>query len=124
MAGAVIAGRVLRRRRRRWATRTTCCSGVVAGLLAAIALTFVAASRTRARGWRSPSPGSSARAMGMQAAAARHIAVKDVTTVVVTSTITGLAADTLRARRQQCVEAPGRRGCCPSWPAPRSGRSC
>ncbi|GAA1559607.1 YoaK family protein [Kribbella lupini] len=34
-----------------------------------------------------------AAAMGLQAAVARHIAVKDVTTVVVTSTITGLAAD-------------------------------
>ena len=34
-------------------------------------------------------------AMGMQAAAARHIAVKDVTTVVVTSTLTGLAADSV-----------------------------
>jgi uncharacterized membrane protein YoaK (UPF0700 family) len=31
--------------------------------------------------------------MGIQAATARFIAVKDVTTVVVTSTITGLAAD-------------------------------
>ena len=34
-----------------------------------------------------------AAAMGLQAAVARRIAVKDVTTVVVTSTITGLAAD-------------------------------
>jgi uncharacterized membrane protein YoaK (UPF0700 family) len=34
-------------------------------------------------------------AMGMQAAAARLVAVKDVTTVVVTSTITGLAADSV-----------------------------
>jgi len=34
-----------------------------------------------------------AAAMGLQAAVARGIAVKDVTTVVVTSTITGLAAD-------------------------------
>ena len=32
-------------------------------------------------------------AMGLQAAAARRLAVKDVTTVVVTSTLTGLAAD-------------------------------
>jgi len=32
-------------------------------------------------------------AMGLQAAAARHLAVKDITTVVVTSLITGLAAD-------------------------------
>ncbi len=34
-------------------------------------------------------------AMGTQAATARFIAVKDVTTVVVTSTITGLAADSV-----------------------------
>jgi len=34
-------------------------------------------------------------AMGIQAATARFIAVKDVTTVVVTSTITGLAADSV-----------------------------
>jgi uncharacterized membrane protein YoaK (UPF0700 family) len=33
--------------------------------------------------------------MGVQAATARHLAVKDVTTVVVTSTITGLAADSV-----------------------------
>ena len=32
-------------------------------------------------------------AMGLQAATARRLAVKDVTTVVVTSTLTGLAAD-------------------------------
>ncbi|MGN6126543.1 MAG: DUF1275 family protein, partial [Humibacter sp.] len=32
-------------------------------------------------------------AMGAQAATARHLAVKDVTTVVVTSTLAGLAAD-------------------------------
>jgi uncharacterized membrane protein YoaK (UPF0700 family) len=31
--------------------------------------------------------------MGIQAATARHLSVKDVTTVVVTSTLTGLAAD-------------------------------
>jgi hypothetical protein len=33
--------------------------------------------------------------MGIQAATARFLAVKDVTTVVVTSTITGLAADSV-----------------------------
>ncbi len=36
--------------------------------------------------------------MGVQAAAARHLAVKDVTTVVVTSTLTGLAADFFTGR--------------------------
>ena len=38
-------------------------------------------------------------AMGAQAGTARHIAVKDVTTVVVTSTITGLAADSVFGAR-------------------------
>ena len=38
-------------------------------------------------------------AMGAQAGAAHHIAVKDVTTVVVTSTITGLAADSVFGAR-------------------------
>ena len=37
--------------------------------------------------------GALAVAMGIQAATARHLSVKDVTTVVVTSTLTGLAAD-------------------------------
>lgn len=36
--------------------------------------------------------------MGLQAATARHLSVKDVTTVVVTSTITALAADSFSGR--------------------------
>ncbi len=45
---------------------------------------------------------SLALAMGVQAATARHLGVKDVTTVVVTSTLTGLAADSrLGAARGQ-----------------------
>ncbi|MGN7704420.1 DUF1275 family protein [Cellulosimicrobium sp. 22601] len=47
-------------------------------------------------------------AMGAQAAAARHVKVADVTTVVVTSTITGLAADSWLGHR---VDQPwARRG--------------
>jgi uncharacterized membrane protein YoaK (UPF0700 family) len=38
-------------------------------------------------------------AMGLQAAVARHIAVGDVTTVVVTSTLVGLAFDSRLGRR-------------------------
>ena len=40
-------------------------------------------------------------AMGLQAATARHLAVKDITTVVVTSLITGLAADATVSGAQQ-----------------------
>jgi uncharacterized membrane protein YoaK (UPF0700 family) len=46
-------------------------------------------------------------AMGLQAATARHLAVKDVTTVVVTSTITSLAADA-RFGRGTGANAPRR----------------
>src|SRR5699024_2962905 len=38
-------------------------------------------------------------AMGLQAATARHIAVQDVTTVAVTATIAGLAADSATGRK-------------------------
>jgi len=47
-----------------------------------------------------------AAAMGLQAAVARRIAVRDVTTVVVTSTITGFAAD---SRFGAGIEQPWRR---------------
>ncbi len=40
-------------------------------------------------------------AMGLQAATARHLAVKDITTIVVTSLITGLAADVAVGGGQQ-----------------------
>lgn len=92
MLGAVIAGRALRPIPSGWATRSTGLLIVVAAILAVISVTtlvlaelpeYVALTATGLLG----------AAMGIQAATARHIAVKDVTTVVVTSTITGLAAD-------------------------------
>jgi uncharacterized membrane protein YoaK (UPF0700 family) len=94
MAGAAIAGRALHDHAAGWATRTTVLFGLVAGLMAAIALTFVVDPEP-AHALALTVTGFLGGAMGLQAAAARHIAVKDVTTVVVTSTITGLAADTL-----------------------------
>lgn len=101
MLGAAATGRVLRSAPEGWTTRTTSLLTVVAVLLALTTiLAFVI-----------PEPGgavalgitaSLGAAMGVQAATARHIAVKDVTTVVVTSTITGLAADSwLGARTGQ-----------------------
>lgn len=93
MAGAAVAGRALHGRAG-WSSRSTALLGVVGGVMAALALTVLlvpelphvlAVSVTCVLG----------AVMGLQAAVARVIAVKDVTTVVVTSTITGLAADSV-----------------------------
>ncbi|WP_188743969.1 DUF1275 family protein [Agromyces bauzanensis] len=106
MFGAAVAGRLLRDLAAGWSLRTTVVFAIVALVLVAsgaVMITLddpaqpVLLAVTTALGL----------AMGAQAGAARHIAVKDVTTVVVTSTITGLAADSVFGSR---VEAhPWRR---------------
>jgi uncharacterized membrane protein YoaK (UPF0700 family) len=92
MAGALLAGRTLRSVPAGWTGRTTALLGLVVALLVASAVVdlvledparLVLLALTAALG----------AAMGLQAQAARHLAVKDVTTVVVTSTLTGLSAD-------------------------------
>jgi uncharacterized membrane protein YoaK (UPF0700 family) len=94
MAGAALGGRVLRVAGAGWTRRTTVLFALVAlTMLVVAAVLFalddftepVALTITTVLG----------AAMGVQAATARFIAVKDVTTVVVTSTITGLAADSV-----------------------------
>lgn len=106
MAGAAVAGRLLRDLAAGWSTRTTVVFGVVAMVLVAAAVVMIVLADP-------PEPlllGVTAAlglAMGAQAGAARHIAVKDVTTVVVTSTITGLAADSVFGARVE--EHPWRR---------------
>lgn len=93
--GAYLSGLLLRHRRTQWGGAVTVllCSGAV--VLLAIggallvpaghgspALTLVASSATAA-------------VMGVQAAVARSLAVADMTTVVVTSTLTSLASESL-----------------------------
>jgi uncharacterized membrane protein YoaK (UPF0700 family) len=95
MTGAALGGRVLKSAGPGWTQRTTALFSLVSVvMLATAALLFVieddfsrpvGVSITTVLG----------AAMGVQAATARFIAVKDVTTVVVTSTITGLAADSV-----------------------------
>ncbi|WP_104190757.1 YoaK family protein [Cryobacterium sp. Y82] len=92
MVGALVAGCTLRYVPSGWASRSTWLLVLVAGILAAMSVMALVIN---------PLPevlaftatGLLGAAMGIQAGTARHIAVKDVTTVVVTSTITGLAAD-------------------------------
>ncbi|MBC7631215.1 MAG: DUF1275 domain-containing protein [Flavobacterium sp.] len=95
MVGAALGGRVLKRADPGWTGRTTVLMSIVAvaTLSVGVALFFVGedlshlvtVSITTVLG----------AAMGIQASTARFIGVKDVTTVVVTSTITGLAADSV-----------------------------
>lgn len=107
MVGAALGGRLLKAARPGWTSRTTFLLALVAAVLLAVAaLLFVlddlseiaAVSTTTALGV----------AMGVQAATARFIAVRDVTTVVVTSTITGLAADSWLGSGQKTGDSPRR----------------
>lgn len=93
MAGAALGGRVLRRAAGAWTGLTTALFTLVGGLLLALAATLLLVGEDASRPVAFTVTTLLGGAMGVQAATARFIAVKDVTTVVVTSTITGLAAD-------------------------------
>ncbi|EST39056.1 hypothetical protein N566_04170 [Streptomycetaceae bacterium MP113-05] len=94
LLGAALAGRALRHSARgAWtAMGTRVLAGCAVLLSGAVVLLLFEESHTQrlAMAWVAF---LLATAMGAQAATARHIAVQDVTTVVVTSTLTGLAAD-------------------------------
>lgn len=93
MAGAAAGGRVLKYAGTAWTPGTTWLFGLVAVVMFALAGLLFAVGDDPAQELMVTVTTLAAAAMGTQAAAARHVAVKDVTTVVVTSTITGLAAD-------------------------------
>lgn len=91
LAGAGVAGRVLRRAPAGWSPTATAVLGTVTALLTGVAVTLLVVGRPHG-------PATDlvtavlGLAMGAQAAAARAIAVPEVTTVALTSTIVGLAA--------------------------------
>ena len=95
MIGAALGGRVLRSQQRRWTVGTTVLFASVAVIMAALATALFIVGQHPDTTVMITVTTVAATAMGMQAAAARVVAVKDVTTVVVTSTITGLAADSI-----------------------------
>lgn len=93
MVGAAGAGRALRRKAHgTWAVSTTVVLAAV-GVIVLVVAIVTAVVTALSYGAMIAITTLLGAAMGMQAAAARAIAVKDVTTVVVTSSITGLAAD-------------------------------
>lgn len=92
MVGATAAGLTLRKVDAGWSGRSTALFSAVGVLLAAAAIVAFSTGE-RSEPLNLAITGGLGLAMGTQAGAARHIGVKDVTTVVVTSTLVGLAFD-------------------------------
>jgi uncharacterized membrane protein YoaK (UPF0700 family) len=92
MVGAVIAGRVLRPIEVGWSGHTTVLITIVGSIIVGAAVTSTVIA-VMAEPIKLAVTAALGLAMGIQAGAARHIAVKDVTTVVITSTMVGLAYD-------------------------------
>ncbi|MGC4175140.1 YoaK family protein [Demequina sp.] len=97
MAGAAAGGRALRSDAHAWTDRHTWLFAGVGLVVLGAALPAVL-TESPGRALQYGITAALGLAMGCQAATARHIAVKDVTTVVVTSTITGLASDSVLGR--------------------------
>jgi uncharacterized membrane protein YoaK (UPF0700 family) len=95
MLGAAVGGRVLKRAGEGWTTRAMVLFGGVGLTMVALAVLLFAMEDHLPHPLALVVTTVLGGAMGTQAATARFLAVKDVTTVVVTSTITGLAADSL-----------------------------
>lgn len=92
LIGAAAAGRALRAHGKGWTPATTALLTSVATLLTLITI-FIAIDSHPSHAVALSVTGGLGLAMGTQAATARQVGVPDVSTVVVTSTITGLAAD-------------------------------
>ncbi|WP_458116624.1 YoaK family protein [Arthrobacter sp. D2-10] len=93
MVGAILAGRLLRTAPEGWSGRTSLAFGVVAAGAAALAVVVGVVDVHADETLGSVITSGLAAVMGIQAATAKRLKVAEITTVVVTSTITGLASD-------------------------------
>jgi uncharacterized membrane protein YoaK (UPF0700 family) len=93
MVGAALGGRLLRTARTGWSGRSTAVFATAGLIMIGIGTGCFAVVPATDTPWAFVITGLLAVAMGAQAAAARRLAVADVTTVVVTSTIVGLASE-------------------------------
>ncbi|WP_456823663.1 YoaK family protein [Cellulomonas sp. P5_E12] len=93
LGGAALGGRVLRTAPAGWSHRTSMTFAATGVLAVALGVGALVVPPEQGTAWALVVTALLAVAMGLQAATARRLAVKDVTTVVVTSTLTGLAAD-------------------------------
>ena len=95
LAGAALAGRLLRHHPKTWRPITTALLLTNAGVLAVVAITLATVDVGGASLGAIGIASALAALMGAQAATARMLAVPDMTTVVVTSTMTAYASETL-----------------------------
>ena len=95
LAGAAIGGRALKGAGGGWTHRVTVLFATTALAELVVGLGLLAGLSADDRSVQLTVTAVIAAAMGLQAATARFLAVKDVTTVVVTSTLTGLASDSV-----------------------------
>jgi uncharacterized membrane protein YoaK (UPF0700 family) len=93
VSGGALVGRVLKDSPEPWSRLSTWLLSLVAVVVLAVAVVMLVTGGEPHRAVRLGVTTSLGVAMGTQAAAARFIAVKDVTTIVVTGTITALAID-------------------------------
>lgn len=91
--GAALGGRILGGVAGRWGHRSTTAFAVTGVLATALGVSSILVVPHGGTPWAFVVTTALAVAMGVQAAAARRLGVKDVTTVVVTSALTGLASD-------------------------------
>ena len=95
MLGAAFAGRALPAKTDHWIARFSWMLVANAVIMIGSAIALIAIGDGLDTGSAAPVTTALAVAMGLQAGLARVIAVRDVTTVVVTSTITSLASDSV-----------------------------
>lgn len=93
MAGALLAGRLLKPAPDGWSNRTSIALFSVAVIMAALAVLVAVVDVHASYLLGSAVTSLLGLVMGVQAATARRLKVAEITTVVVTSTITGLAAE-------------------------------
>lgn len=93
LLGAAAGGRAMRGARVGWSGRSTGVFATTGTVLVVLGLVCLARRPEEGTAWGFVVTALLGTAMGVQAAGARRLAVADVTTVVVTSTIVGLASD-------------------------------
>lgn len=91
--GAFVAGFLLRSRRKEWGGAVTSLLGVGAAILVGLGGAFLVPAWAGTAALELVASSLTAAVMGGQAAVARSLAVADMTTVVVTSTLTSLASE-------------------------------
>ncbi|MBU4465397.1 MAG: DUF1275 domain-containing protein [Actinobacteria bacterium] len=91
LLGAALGGRLMKGSRPGWSGHSTTAFTIAGGLVLVLGIGCLFVVPAQNSPWAYSITGILGAAMGLQAGAARKLAVADVTTVVVTSTIVGLA---------------------------------